>query len=287
MNAPYVPPSTLSAQDIDLAPVMAKALTSVVDLSRALQADSPEREATCKAPIIYEIFQFKRLPKLLDFFTFSLAKIDPEYEVAKFEADSILRLALAAELKDMTTGTHIVRMSLFSAFLARELGLSRPECRNILFAALAHDVGKIAIPDNILLKPGKLTTLEFEEMQQHSIYGSFLLEESDMLDGSNVTLMRMARDIALFHHENYDGTGYPINGLGENIPLAARIVRICDSYDAITSDRPYKKRLTPAHALKIIKQDSGRAYDPRIVACFAKSFDRLAEVQSEIETFGS
>jgi len=190
--------------------------------------------------------------------------------VTEREAEIVNRLALAAEHRDNDTGMHIVRMAYYSLIICRNLGLPNDQQQMIFRAAPLHDVGKLGIPDEILLKPGKLTPDEFRIMQKHTTIGGQILSNSPSL------LIQTARDIALTHHEKNDGTGYPKGLSGENIPLSARVVAIADVFDALTSKRPYKDAWPLDRALEYIKELSGTAFDPRCVSAF---FDGLGEIE--------
>lgn len=181
----------------------------------------------------------------------------------------INRLGRAAEYKDNETGNHILRMSHFAQMLARAAGLGEEQADNILLAAPMHDIGKIGIPDKILLKPGKLDPDEWEIMKTHVTIGA------DLLDGTDIPLLIMARNIALSHHEKWDGSGYP-NGLaGEAIPIEGRICAICDVFDALTSERPYKKAWPVEEAIAFLRQQKGRHFDPRLVDLFETILDKI------------
>ena len=160
--------------------------------------------------------------------------------------DTIHRLALAAEHKDEDTGDHILRMSRYSTFLAEKLGLPPDEVQNIRYAAPMHDVGKIGTPDSILLKSGKLTDQEFELMKMHTTIGA------KILGNSKAKILQVAEQIALSHHEKWNGKGYPLGLTGENIPMVGRIVALADTFDALTSKRPYKKPYPLAIAFEVI-----------------------------------
>lgn len=174
----------------------------------------------------------------------------------------VRRLGRAAEYRDNETGLHIIRMSQISALLAKSLGWSDLDCELMLHASPMHDVGKIGIPDAILLKPGKFEPDEWEVMKTHASIGA------DILDDDNSDLLRLAREIALNHHEKWDGSGYP-NGLSQaNIPQSARIVAVADVFDALTSSRPYKKAWTVEDAVAFILDNGGMHFDPEVAAHF-------------------
>lgn len=177
------------------------------------------------------------------------------------QVEILERLALAAEYRDDDTGEHTKRVGEMTARIADALGWPLAEVELIRRAAPLHDVGKIAIPDSILLKPGKLTPEEFERMKTHTTLGA------KMLSGGEFPLLQLAEQIALTHHERWDGTGYI--GLREDaIPMAGRIVAVADVFDALTSERPYKQAWPMSEALEEIKCQSGRQFDPRIVEAF-------------------
>lgn len=177
--------------------------------------------------------------------------------------ETIYRLSRAAEYKNEDTGAHIQRMSHYSAIIARKFGLNEKEAENILYASPMHDLGKIGIPDQILLKTGKLDPEEWEIMKQHSIIGAQILE------GSDAEFIRLAEIIALTHHEKWDGSGYPKGLKGLKIPLAGRISAIADVFDAMTSNRPYRKESIPLErAFDIIREGRGSHFDPKVVDAF-------------------
>jgi putative two-component system response regulator len=181
----------------------------------------------------------------------------------------VQRLGMAAEYRDEETGSHILRMSHMSALLARAIGLSSNECELMLHASPMHDIGKIGIPDSILLKPGKFEPHEWEIMKTHAAIGGKLLA------GDDSDLMRMAREIALTHHEKWDGSGYPEGLSGEGIPMAGRIAALADVFDALTSKRPYKKAWKVEEATAFIEDNRGKHFDPMLVDAF---LDRLPEI---------
>lgn len=185
----------------------------------------------------------------------------------------IRRLGRAAEFRDNETGLHVVRMSKFAVILARSLGWSDEECELLLSASPMHDLGKIGIPDHILLKPGKLTADEYSVMQEHAQIGATLLE------GDDSPLFTLAREIAESHHEKWDGSGYPKGLAGEAIPLSGRITALADVFDALTSSRPYKKAWAIEDALSFIKDQSGRHFDPVLVEHFERCLPEILAVR--------
>lgn len=174
----------------------------------------------------------------------------------------IQRLGRAAEYKDNETGMHVMRMSHYSQLLALAAGMSDTEAELLLNASPMHDIGKIGIADKILLKPGKLDKEEWDTMQQHPQIGAEILGEH------NSVILNMAREIALNHHEKYNGSGYPGGLKGEEIPYIARIVAIADVFDALTTARSYKKAWTVDDALDLIKKGAGEHFDPQLVSKF-------------------
>lgn len=178
------------------------------------------------------------------------------------EEEMILRLSLAVEYRDNDTGGHTLRVARYSHLLAEELGLPAAACRSIYLAAPLHDVGKVAIPDAILLKPGRLDPDEFAVIEGHAAIGERIL------GGSTCDLIELASEIAGAHHERWDGTGYPNRIAGRLIPLAARIVAIADVFDALTTDRPYKTAMSSEEAFAYIARERGRHFDPTCADAF-------------------
>lgn len=190
--------------------------------------------------------------------------------------DTINRLSMAAEYKDEDTGDHIVRIGLFCSFLGEKLGMSAKEALNIRYASPMHDVGKIGIPDKILLKPGKLTDEEFEIMKTHTTIGA------KILDRSKSEILRVAHRIALYHHEKWDGRGYPMGLGGSDIPLEARIVSVFDTFDALTNRRPYKEPYPLDLALKIIREQRGKQFDPAVLDAFFDHFKDILAIRGSV-----
>ncbi|HCL41979.1 MAG TPA: two-component system response regulator [Pseudomonas sp.] len=182
-------------------------------------------------------------------------------------------LGMAAEYKDNETGLHVIRMSHFSRIIALEAGFSAEDAEELLHAAPMHDVGKIGIPDAILQKPGKLDADEWAIMQQHPDIGARIIGEHD------ASMLQMARRIALGHHEKWDGSGYPAGLAGTDIPVEARIIAIADVFDALTSVRPYKRAWSVDEAVALIREQSGKHFDPHLVNCFLARLDEIIEVR--------
>lgn len=195
-----------------------------------------------------------------------------ELELARLEI--LERLARAAEFRDDDTGEHTKRVGYVTGLVAAALGLSADEVELMERAATLHDIGKIGVSDTILLKPGPLTAEEFRVMREHTTIGARILS------GSNVPVLQTAGDIAISHHERWDGTGYPEGRKGERIPLVGRIVAIADLFDALTHERPYKKAWTRAEALAEIEAQCGRQLDPGVVAAFMHVLNRVPEARA-------
>ncbi len=193
-------------------------------------------------------------------------KIDQKTkELEESQSEIIRRLSLAAEYRDNETGNHIQRMSWLSSFLGEKYGLPKEHCTMFKLASAMHDVGKIGIPDHILLKPGPLTGEEWVIMKRHSMIGF------ELLNNSEFPLMKMAANIAAQHHEKYDGTGYPFGLKGDEISIEARIVAIADVYDALTSERPYKKPWPHEEAVAHILNQKNKHFDPQLIDIFEKN----------------
>ncbi|NGZ26434.1 MAG: bacteriohemerythrin [Magnetococcales bacterium] len=189
----------------------------------------------------------------------------------------IHRLGMASEFRDNDTGMHIVRMSRYAAVLGQAAGLDEERCEVILNAAPMHDVGKIGISDGILLKPGRLTQEEFEIMKTHTAIGAH------MLFGHKDEPLKTAHIIALTHHERWDGKGYPHGLSGEEIPLEGRICAICDVFDALISERPYKKAWSVEEAIAELKRCAGQQLDPHLVELFLRKMPEILEIMQEFQ----
>ena len=204
-----------------------------------------------------------------------IAKLYQEVRVAQLE--TIYRLAVTAEYRDQQdTRQHLKNISIISYLLALALGMSKTEAELIKNASPLHDIGKVALADNILLKPGKLTPEEFETMKSHTIYGGRILE------GATSKVLQMAHKMSLYHHEKWNGTGYPKGLVEEEIPLEARIVTVADVFDALCVFRVYKKAWRTEEALAYILEESGKSFDPRIVEAFKKVYPSVKRLYAHI-----
>lgn len=194
-------------------------------------------------------------------------------ELRKAQLEIIRRLGRAGEYRDNETGAHVIRMSKVSEILARGLGMDELSCERVLHASPMHDVGKIAIPDSVLLKAGPLNTSEWETMKNHAEIGAEILGDypSD--------IMLMATEMALSHHEKWDGSGYPQGLIGDAIPLVARIAAVSDVFDALTSERPYKKAWDIEKALSFMQKQSGKHFDPRVITVFFENLEAIKLVR--------
>ena len=192
---------------------------------------------------------------------------DRTRELAEAQGEILNRLALAAEYRDDVTGRHADRVGLLTALLARELDRPESEIQLLRWAATLHDVGKIGVPDSILMKPGPLTHEEYEAMKAHVGIGERILT------GSRFPLLQMAGEIARYHHEKWDGTGY-LGLAGEEIPLSGRLVAVADVFDSLTHIRPYKEAMPQQEAIAEVYRCSGSHFDPAVVEAFRALIDR-------------
>ena len=210
-----------------------------------------------------------------------------QLEAAQFEI--VYRLAKTTELRDAETGNHNLRVAYSSKIISETLGFDAEYQRHLFLAAMLHDIGKIGIRDAILLKPGKLTSEEFAEMRNHTIIGEALLAsdisipdavkaELELVDLASSPFIQLAGVIASQHHEKFDGEGYPMGLVGEEIDISARIVAVADVFDALRSSRPYKRAMTEAEAVAVLKEGSGKHFDPAIVTAFCESLPSIREV---------
>jgi putative two-component system response regulator len=196
-------------------------------------------------------------------------------ELEDTQVEILRRLAIAGEYRDNETGNHVLRVSQGCHLLALAAGLPTQEALTIFHASPMHDVGKIGIPDRILLKPGRLEGEELTIMRRHAEIGG------RMLDDHSAPVMQMASRIAFCHHEKWDGSGYPEGKAGEAIPIEARIVAICDVFDALTSARPYKQPWALDDAVAYVRDEAGRHFDPRLVGCFMEILPQIFAIRAE------
>lgn len=188
----------------------------------------------------------------------------------------IQRLGRAAEYKDNETGLHVIRMSHYAREIALMAGMGEADAEELFNAAPMHDVGKMGIPDAILQKPGKLTPEEWDIMKQHARIGA------EIIGDDNSSLLQMASRIALYHHEKWDGSGYPNGLIGDTIPIEARIVALADVFDALTSKRPYKEAWSIEDTTHYIVAESGKQFDPDLVAAFQIALPNIIEIRAQL-----
>jgi putative two-component system response regulator len=195
--------------------------------------------------------------------------------IRQTQEETIIRLLTALESRDEETGGHVRRIALFSAHLAKAMGWPAGDVDDLSLAAPMHDIGKIGVPDQILRKNGPLTAEEFETIKSHTTTGG------EILGNSESSMLQMAHDIALYHHEMWDGTGYPQGLMGGRIPEAARIVALADVFDALSSDRVYRKASAPEQVLEIIGRGRGTHFDPQLFDRFLPLVPELRRIASE------
>lgn len=195
-------------------------------------------------------------------------------QIYKAHLDTIRRLTIAAEFKDEVTARHIERIGLYSRVIAEALDMSPGQVETLLHAAPLHDVGKLGIPDHVLLKPGKLDDSEWAVMRTHTTLGS------EILAGSDSNVIQMGQTIARSHHERWDGTGYPQGLSGPDIPIEARICAVVDFFDALTMDRPYRRALGTDVVLGMMREASGSHFDPEVLDVFFTHLPKITEIRS-------
>jgi putative two-component system response regulator len=195
-------------------------------------------------------------------------------ELLETRQEIIRRLGRAAEYRDNETGMHVLRMSQISRTIAVASGMPRQRAELLLQASPMHDIGKLGVPDRILLKPGKLDPDEWEVMKQHTTIGAAIIGDHP------AGLMVVAKKVALYHHERWDGTGYPEGLAGEAIPLEARIVALADVFDALLSVRPYKRAWSAAEAVQYFEEQRGRHFEPRLVAALLDNLDECLAIRT-------
>lgn len=198
-------------------------------------------------------------------------------KIADREYETLYRLAKAGEYRDSDTGNHVLRMAKYSRLIAEGMGLNSERCNLIEFAAPMHDIGKIGIPDHILHKPGKLSLKEFEIIKKHTQIGYEILQHSPS------KFINMGAEIALGHHEKFDGSGYPHGSKGTEIPLETRIVAVADVYDALTTTRPYKTAWPTEKALNYLRSRKGSHFDPDCVDAFMMQIEKVKAIQQMLQ----
>ncbi len=201
---------------------------------------------------------------------------DRTNEIRQVREEVSLMLVSVSEFRDMDTGAHVRRMGLYAEALAVELGWGREIADDLRLVAPMHDVGKIGVPDSVLLKPGRLTDEEFEVIKGHASIGASILNRHDL------PLLDLAGEIALSHHERWDGSGYPHGRVGESIPRAARLVAIVDVYDALVHDRVYRAALPEEEAIAIMKKGRGSHFDPAIFDVFVELLPDLRRIRQQV-----
>ncbi|WP_028316631.1 HD domain-containing phosphohydrolase [Desulfatibacillum aliphaticivorans] len=191
--------------------------------------------------------------------------------------ETIVKLSAASEFRDNETGAHIRRMSHYAAAIAKTMGFNKRVQESILYSAPMHDIGKIGIPDCILLKPGPLTDKEWKIMKRHPQIGA------SILSGAQSGFIRMAEMIALTHHEKWDGSGYPQGLKGRQIPIAGQIAAIADVFDALTSERPYKRAFSGIEAIRIIQEGRGNHFSPEVTDAFFTTLDEILVIKDKFQ----
>ncbi|MEZ8824437.1 HD-GYP domain-containing protein [Vibrio amylolyticus] len=199
-------------------------------------------------------------------------------EINHSKIEMVKRLGRAAEYKDNETGMHVLRMSHYCHVLAVACGMSLEDADILRDAAPMHDIGKIGIPDDVLLKPGKLDSEEWAVMQTHVDIGVDILG-----DTAGSRLLEMAVQVAQSHHEKWNGKGYPQGLVGEDIPLVARVATIADVFDALTSERPYKEAWSVERAVSLLKEEKGQHFDPNLVDLFIGKLDEILEIKTKFK----
>ena len=267
--------------------VMVTALRDVEDRVKALEAGADDflSKPVDKIELLARVRSLLKIKNYYDNLYKSQKQLEEEvlvksnqmkkaYEEAKQASlETVIRLSKAAEYKDEETGAHIRRISHYAAALARKIGLSEEMVEIILYAAPMHDIGKIGIPEKILLKQGSLDPDEWDIMKQHTTIGA------QILHGSKADFIRFAEIIAFTHHEKWDGTGYPQGLKGTDIPLIGRIVAIVDVFDALTTKRPYRDALSVEDSLNFIIERRGTHFDPNLVDAFLEIKDDILSIK--------
>jgi putative two-component system response regulator len=193
------------------------------------------------------------------------------------EMEALVCLGKAGEYRDGDTGDHVLRVGYASYLLAKSAGFAEEDAETLMYASPLHDLGKIGIPDSILLKPGKLSDEEQHVMKKHTRIGASILKHSQS------SVMKMAKIVALSHHEKWDGSGFPEGVSGKAIPIEGRIVAICDVFDALISSRPYKKSWSDTEAIDFLRQNAGKHFDPMLVELFIQNIPKIKAFSYRLE----
>jgi len=264
--------------------VMVTALTASEDRLQALEAGADDflSKPVDTAELLARVKSLLRVKAYHDQVVDYSATLERRVEertaaLRAAQLETIYRLSVTAEYRDEDTYQHILRMSHYSAAIARQMQLPDQEVERLHHASPMHDIGKVGISDTILLKPGKLTPEEFEKIKEHTLIGARILANSSS------DLLQMGEIIALTHHEKFNGQGYP-NGLaGEEIPLVGRIVAVADVFDALTTDRVYKKAFPVDQALTILREDTGTHFDPQVMEAFLAITEEVLDIKDRFK----
>ncbi|MDR3592549.1 MAG: HD domain-containing phosphohydrolase [Negativicutes bacterium] len=243
-------------------------------------ATAAEKETNRKISLFVNRLLNKVETKVTEMLDKNIALQGALQETRRISFEMVQRLCYAAEFRDSDANGHLSRISDYSALLFSMVGKNNGDTENIRYASLMHDIGKIGIPDSILLKPGKLTAGEFEVIKQHTVIGGQILRDSPL------ELLRMGYDIALSHHEKWDGSGYPYGLKGEEIPLVARVVAIVDVFDALTTKRVYKEAFSIERSLSIIHAERNRHFEGKLIDLFVNNIDSFLELRRRVTAAG-
>ena len=256
-------------------PLRHRALTSGIDDFLIKPVDVVELRARLKNMIALRASQKNLVQRAHQLAVEAFKSSQAALEVAAREREALLCLSLAAERRQPETHEHFVRLSLYAKIIGLHVGLSEPEAELLRLAAPLHDVGKMGIPDDILLKQGKLTTAEWEVMKQHTVMGAEILGQSQS------PILKAGAQIAISHHEKFDGSGYPFGTKGDEIPLFGRIVAIADVFEALTSAKTYKPAWDVARALAVMKEGTGSQFSPECMDAFFAGMDEILVVKGQ------
>ena len=202
------------------------------------------------------------------------------YDSHKELIEAVWRMAYIAEFREGGNITHLERIKGYTQLLGRGLGLNQNEIQTIATASQLHDIGKVGLPEGLLLQQGQYTEAELKKIKSHTTIGA------EILSNSNSALLQAGETIALNHHERWDGSGYPNGISGEQIPLSARLCAVADVFDALTTPRPYKKEISVEDALRLISGASGTLFDPQIIQAFNDEFQNILKIKKSIEKSG-